>query len=490
MRAFQRDEGGQAIIVAGITMLAMIFAVGLAIDTGQLFVGRRGAQEAADSAAFAGAVVIYQGGTTSQATSAATSDASLNGYATNTPTSGTTVTAVSPPSSGSYSGTSGCVQVTISTPVKTSLVPQQSLFTTVVATAVGCSTAFSGNYAVMALDTSCTSKTLQVGSNGDLKVQGGGIQVNSCANDGAYMNNGSSVTLESGYNTDVSGSAANGSWPSLRTSRSAQADPFGGLTKPSTTGLTVYTDPSCSPTINQPGIYTGNTSSSCDTYIFAPGTYILKGAKINSNGNSDLCTGNPVSTTSTTAVGAGTVTVTPSSMTNIVVGKGLIVGTGSSKETVTVTAITGTTFTAKFGVSHSGTWSITGGCASASPGDGGVTFFVTSTAYPSSGTSCQDVKFNGNGSTNMYASTSGTYQGLLIWVDSDCSTDVRVGGNGTISGAGTIYVPNGKVYGDGNNSAIYVSQIVAKKLDEGNADFTMNYDKSVTYQGKFPALVD
>ena len=83
LRAFFRDaEEGQAIVVVAITMLAMLFGVGLAVDSGQLFNGRRTAQEAADAAAFAGATVLYQGGTVDQATSAATSDAALNGYAT------------------------------------------------------------------------------------------------------------------------------------------------------------------------------------------------------------------------------------------------------------------------------------------------------------------------------------------------------------------------------------------------------------------------
>ena len=94
LRAFcgPRGEGGQAIVLVAIFMLGMLFAVGLAIDTGQLFNGRRTAQEAADAAAFAGAVVLYQHGSAEQASSAATADATLNGYSTDVPTSGTTVT--------------------------------------------------------------------------------------------------------------------------------------------------------------------------------------------------------------------------------------------------------------------------------------------------------------------------------------------------------------------------------------------------------------
>src|SRR5207245_534242 len=60
-RFFGRDEEeGQALILFAILMLALLFAVGLAIDAGQLYTAKRTEQEAADAAAFAGAVVIYQ----------------------------------------------------------------------------------------------------------------------------------------------------------------------------------------------------------------------------------------------------------------------------------------------------------------------------------------------------------------------------------------------------------------------------------------------
>jgi len=81
-RFFGRDDGeeGQAVVLFAILMLALLFAVGLAIDAGQLYSAKRAEQEAADAAAFAGAVVIYQQGTGSDAISAARTDALTNGY--------------------------------------------------------------------------------------------------------------------------------------------------------------------------------------------------------------------------------------------------------------------------------------------------------------------------------------------------------------------------------------------------------------------------
>lgn len=66
-----------------------------------------------------------------------------------------------------------------------------------------------------------------------------------------------------------------------------------------------------------------------------------------------------INTTTTTAVGAaGAATITPGSMANISVGTLLLVDAGGSQETVTVSAVTSTTFTATFANTHSGTWAI------------------------------------------------------------------------------------------------------------------------------------
>ncbi len=67
LRRLSGDEEGQAILLAAAMFLALLFMVGLAIDGGQLFVAKRTQQEAADAAAFAGAIVLYQGGTNAQA---------------------------------------------------------------------------------------------------------------------------------------------------------------------------------------------------------------------------------------------------------------------------------------------------------------------------------------------------------------------------------------------------------------------------------------
>src|SRR5690348_9486558 len=92
------------IVMVAIVFMALMFVVGLAVDAGQLFASKRAQQEAADAASFAGAVVIYQNGTTAQAIAAAVADATKNGYTDGV--NSTTVTVNAPPTSGAYAGES------------------------------------------------------------------------------------------------------------------------------------------------------------------------------------------------------------------------------------------------------------------------------------------------------------------------------------------------------------------------------------------------
>ncbi len=62
-----------------------------------------------------------------------------------------------------------------------------------------------------------------------------------------------------------------------------------------------------------------------------------------------------VDTTCATTVAKGTVAITPQLMTNVVVGSELVIDTGAAQETVTVTAVTATTFTAVTTQAHDGT---------------------------------------------------------------------------------------------------------------------------------------
>jgi hypothetical protein len=313
------------------------------------------------------------------------------------------------------------VEVDITTPVQTSLAPQETGFTTVHVHAVGCATPNNRGYAVMALDQTCADGAGATSSNGDLNVHNGSIMVNSCSSRAAQ--DSGTVEVDPGFETDVVG-GVQGTWPSLHTGYTIQADPFAGVVpKPPTGGLINYGAALCAPTVNLPGIYTGSAANNCE-YIFAPGTYIWAG------GSLDL------------------------------------------------------------GGSHAG--ACTGVTCSVPTAPGGVFFFFTNSNYPFTTGSCasQPVKIEGGVNTVLMAPTSGTYQGMLIWQDAICTQSLDFGGGGGISTTGSIYAPNATVEGNGTNSSVNLSQVIAKQVNTQNAHFTINYQADLTYQPIQPSLAE
>ncbi|MDX1601266.1 MAG: pilus assembly protein TadG-related protein, partial [Anaerolineales bacterium] len=96
-RDSQRSESGQSLVLIALSAILLLGMSGLAIDGGILFSDRRHAQNAADSAAMAGAFAILQG---NDPVAAAYARAADNDFDDN----GTTnwVTVEYPPSSGPY----------------------------------------------------------------------------------------------------------------------------------------------------------------------------------------------------------------------------------------------------------------------------------------------------------------------------------------------------------------------------------------------------
>ena len=187
LRFLGRDDGeeGQAVVLFAILMLALLFAVGLAIDAGQLYSAKRSEQEAADAAAFAGAVVLYQQGSGSDAIAAARADALTNGYSSgacllSTPgpcfdaATNTTVTVNWPPVTGGYIGNVQHIEVNITRQVQTSLVPAEAAFNPVRARGVAGSEPLNNGYALMALDPGNLDRGFWTGSNGSVDPTAGG----------------------------------------------------------------------------------------------------------------------------------------------------------------------------------------------------------------------------------------------------------------------------------------------------------------------------
>jgi hypothetical protein len=292
-------ERGQAVVLVALTFSAMLMAAGLAIDAGQLFVARRTMQEAADAGAYAGAVVLYQGGDATGAANAAIADVLRNGYENNGDGGLTTVTVNAPPTSGPHAGEIPVkyVEVVITTRVRTALVPAQAQLNLVRVRGVAGAEPLNNGYAIMALDRGNTVDAMRVQSQGRVYISGAGILVNSSSTQAANAYTGSVITVTpSSYGTEVVGDAV-GTWPNPIDTNQQRPDPFAILPPPSTTGMTVYNSlpaavGSSPPTITlSPGVYNVAISAAGGTKIVMnSGIYVVK-AGINGAGNADLVSG-------------------------------------------------------------------------------------------------------------------------------------------------------------------------------------------------------
>lgn len=189
-------ELGQALVLVIIALVVLFALVALAVDGGNLYADRRNAQNAADAAAFAGALVKAQKGNTAQISSAALSRAASNGYVDSDPAQNNTpvdVMVYNPPIDGNHAGDQRYVQVKIHSTVNTyfaQIIGFDTLSTTVSAVAIGLSEEISDYFtgsAIFALNPH-ECKALSFTGSSEAIIKKGGLFVNSdCNNSGPQM---------------------------------------------------------------------------------------------------------------------------------------------------------------------------------------------------------------------------------------------------------------------------------------------------------------
>jgi hypothetical protein len=254
---FAADEDGQALVVIAAAMAGLILGVGLALDTGQLFVSRRTAQTAADAAAWAGATVLYAGGSAAQARTAAATDATRNGY---TDGGGVTVTTASPPASGTYTGDPGYVEVTITEQVATKFIPGASGGLTNVSVRAVAGIGRSGSGEAVIVTHGTASGALTLSGSTRFTITGGGTSTNSTSATAISIGAGGQLTGTFHRVTgSVSGTVAGRMSPAPITGAPATPDPFATVNGPSTAGLPLFggqTITAATVTLS-PGVYSG-----------------------------------------------------------------------------------------------------------------------------------------------------------------------------------------------------------------------------------------
>jgi hypothetical protein len=291
MRLWSRDEGGQALILIAAALAGLLLGIGLALDTGQLFVSRRAAQTAADAAAWAGAAVLYAGGSAAQAQTAAVTDATRNGY-----TNGglVTLTTVSPPASGTYAGDAGYIEVTITEQVLTRFLFGASTGRTAVTVRAvgGIARSGTGQAVVVTGDTGSGGNPTfaLIGSGTRFTVSGGGTSTNSTSTGAIIMSAGTQITGTFHRITGNASAMVKGLMsPAPTTGVAATPDPFASIAGPSTTGLPLIGGSTISTTVTlSPGVYSsqvtvttgGVAKLNSGTYVFQAGLQTINSGSL------------------------------------------------------------------------------------------------------------------------------------------------------------------------------------------------------------------
>lgn len=208
-----RSERGQAIVLIVFLVIGLFAITGLAVDGGMAYADRRQAQNAADSAALSAALARVRG---DNYRAAAFQQAAENGYVNDGETSEVRVNF--PPASGPYRGNAEYIQVIITSHQRTffgSVVGIREVTNTVEAVSRVNPPAWDEimyGYAVISLapTSDCANnKAFWVHGEGTLKLQGGGIWVNSNHPTCAFIQQGSgSVAFEDNSPFTIVGGAS------------------------------------------------------------------------------------------------------------------------------------------------------------------------------------------------------------------------------------------------------------------------------------------
>ncbi len=257
MSRWSTDEAGQALIIIALALGGLLLGIGLALDTGQLFVSRRAAQTAADAGAWAGAAVLYAGGSAAQARTAAADDTTRNGY---TDGGFIAVTTASPPTSGVYAGDPGFIEVTITEQVLTRFLFGASAGRTAVTVRAVAGIARSGAGQAVIVTRASGSGTFTLSNSTRFTITGGGTNTNTTSSNAVQIGGGGQLTATFHRVTGtVNASDAGRMSPAPTTGVAATADPFASLPGPSTSGVPVFTGQTITnATVTLgPGVYTG-----------------------------------------------------------------------------------------------------------------------------------------------------------------------------------------------------------------------------------------
>jgi Flp pilus assembly protein TadG len=434
-----RRRGVVAPMVA-VLLTVMIGVTALAIDGGILLIDRREAWAAADAAALAAAIDLFQNYDKNQgadpngtAATSAKDTAKDNGFADGV--NGVTVTVNIPPKSGTFVDQAGYAEVIIT--------EQQGRFFSgiwgtgkipVSGRAVARGIKSPKSNGIIVLDPS-SSNALTATNTANITVQQGNIIVDSNDSKGGTISNSGNISAveldfsgDPRYNTTGSGKfiASSGN---ILSSQTPTPDPLASLAPPSESGSEYYN-------VNISGLPSGNNSWGYPTPGNANGYTLLPGVYNN----------------------------------------GIQVSDNNSSHTYTLAS----------GIYYfkGGGLSLTANANITSDSNGVLLYFNSGNA----------LQITAGGSVNLTPLQSGTYAGITIYEDRNNTSQDRITGQstGSLNISGTVYTPAAKftLTGSGGNYAVGSQYIVYQLVVTGSGTFNVLYNAPALTPGRQLYLVE
>lgn len=276
-----RDESGNVLILAALSMTALMGFMALGVDVGTMFHAKRKAQTAADAGAIAAAQAKHYG---FDMTAAGRADAQANGFQNGA--DGISVQVNNPPSGGSFAGNASYVEVIVTAPEPSYFMKVLGINSmTVSARAVAASEV--GNQCALSLAGSGVGLKI-AGTSTKVYLPGCTISVNSSDSQSVFSAGGG--TLEAAAINTVGGqhgvNMTSDTVTPPATGSAPVSDPLAGSISPPT-----YSAASCLNDPNPSGTQTigptdGGTicykkltiNGSGTTVTFNPGVYVITGA--------------------------------------------------------------------------------------------------------------------------------------------------------------------------------------------------------------------
>lgn len=411
---FRKDESGQALVLMTVCMTVLMGFLGLAIDVGLLFRTKQNVQIAADAAATAAALDLVYKQSSTAAVTAGQAAAALNGFTNGS--GGVTVSINVPPQSGPNAGAANLAEAIVKAPSATNILAVFGYKSMTVAARAVAGMPNAGNACIWLMAPSGTALTLQ--GSYDINIQSCGIYVNSPDSNAVTVTGNGGILKASFLDAvgDVNPQHQTTPTP-ISANEAARKNPFGS--------------------VNGPNVPSDCTMTSALTSITTSNESTVSG----SSGSPVVCFPNAVT------LGNGVALPGASSGVTYVFENGVTIPTGA---------------TVSFG----------SGNYDASTSTFSDTIGATMEIY--GGTLTQQ----SNSILNIYAPTSGTYNGIAILQPASNTNQLQVqfGSNDQVMD-GYIYAPSANLYLQDNGGGVTAAGMVAYSMTNQTSAITIpSYD--------------